>query len=838
MTGPDEKIRDGASNRSEKETAPRLPLRVERRVRAARLLLLIEALMPALWPATAFAGLYVALALFGFFSRITPGVHWVLLAASGATFVWLLWRGFRGFAFPTRAEALRHLERSSGLSHSPLSAYEDVPAPATGDMGLWIAHRNWIAERMAKIRLGLPPSILAARDPFALRAIVALLLVVAIAGTGPGHLNRLTDALFPGASGARAANIEAWVTPPAYTGKAPVYLKQADDRPASAETLTVPAGSILAIRVHGLKNAPVLDRRDDERERPEELRTISEGNHAIDAKLMESGDVALTEGGRMIRMWRFDVTPDAPPSIEVTAPVAQSASGALRLSYRVADDFGVASAEARIALDRSGVEATEENSVVPQPRVTAPDVPLTLPAHRPREAEGETYAELTAHPWAGLPVTITLVAKDDIEQEGMSEPLSLVLPEREFTKPLARAIVEQRRRLALDPRSSASVARFIDNFTQDAERYIEDKVVYLALRAAYWRLSEATRDTDLTGIYDLLWSVALRIEDGDLSLAERDLRDARERLAEALSQGAGDEEIARLMQELRDAFNRYMEAMSEKAQTSNPQLSGDFGSDMQTIDRDELQAMLDAISELAQSGARDQARAMLERLQNILENLQLPSENAGLTPGEQAMSNAVEQMGDLIAKQQELMDRTFRKLQEMERRAGEVPPGLPQPGNAHPDLGELGAKQEALREELSKIMRELEEAGAETPGALGEAEDAMGAATERLGAGRADRAAGAQGQAIERMQQGAQALADKLMEGRAGRSGAQGRGQTDPFGRPLSESGSAQGDDVSIPDQMDMQRARQILEELRERARDLGRPQLELDYLERLLRRF
>ncbi len=49
---------------------------------------------------------------------------------------------------------------------------------------------------------------------------------------------------------------------------------------------------------------------------------------------------------------------------------------------------------------------------------------------------------------------------------------------------------------------------------------------------------------------------------------------------------------------------------------------------------------------------------------------------------------------------------------------------------------------------------------------------------------------------------------------------------------------SATGEDVAVPDRIDMQRARQILEELRERARELGRPEIELDYLDRLLRRF
>jgi uncharacterized protein (TIGR02302 family) len=835
LTGPG----NGTSERKEEMRGTKLPPRVERRVRASRALLVFEALLPALWPAAGLAGLFVALALFGFFSSLPSAIHWSLLAGFGALFVWLLWRGFRDFSWPSRAEALRHLEKSSGLPHSPLSAYEDVAAANTGDEALWAAHRRWITDRLTRLRLGLPASILAGRDPYALRAAVLLLLIIAIAGTGPGHLARLGDALLPGAAGARAANIEAWITPPAYTGKPPLYLEQEKDtQSASDKPVTAPEGSTLSIRVHGLKNPPVLERHDGEREPPEELETVSTGNYAIDASLDESADVTLTEGGRMIRAWRINVTPDEPPAIELAEPIAQSASGALRFAYKASDDFGVASAEARIALDRSHVEEPQQNIDTPQPRVSAPDINLNLPTLRPRETEGESYAELTAHPWAGLPVTITLAATDDRGQEGLAEPVNMLLPAREFTKPLARAIVEQRRRLALDPRSGASVARFIDNFTQDADRYIEDKVVYLSLRAAYWRLTEAERDTDLTGIYDLLWSIALRIEDGDLSLAERDLRDARKALADALANGAGEEEIAQLMQELKEAFNRYMEALAAQMQSGDMPMTSEFpDGDVETVDRQQLQNMLDAIGELAQSGARDQAQAMLEQLESILENMQVPTEQARMTPGEQAMADAIQEMGELIAKQRELMDRTFREMEAMRQEGGsDAQPGMP--NGDHEGLGALGEEQEALREELARIMRKLGEAGAETPDALGRAGDSMEDAEERLAVGRADRAAGSQGQAIERMQEGAQAMADKLMEGKSGRGRGRGQARTDPFGRPMSQSGTPSGEDVAVPDRIDMQRARQILEELRERARELGRPEIELDYLDRLLRRF
>ena len=176
----------------------KLPPRVERRVRISRALLFWEELLPALWPAAAVIGLFIALALFGTFSRLPLSLHWALLAGFGAAVVWLIWRGFRGFRWPGRDEALRHLEKSSGLSHAPLSSYEDVAAENTGDPALWAAHRRWISERIARLRIGFPVSVLALRDPYAIRAAVALLLVIGLIGTGAGRLDRLTDALLPG----------------------------------------------------------------------------------------------------------------------------------------------------------------------------------------------------------------------------------------------------------------------------------------------------------------------------------------------------------------------------------------------------------------------------------------------------------------------------------------------------------------------------------------------------------------------------------------------------------------------------------------------------------------
>jgi hypothetical protein len=122
----------------------------------------------------------------------------------------------------------------------------------------------------------------------------------------------------------------------------------------------------------------------------------------------------------------------------------------------------------------------------------------------------------------------------------------------------------------------------------------------------------------------------------------------------------------------------------------------------------------------------------------------------------------------------------------------------------------------------------------------------MGDAGNSLGEGNADAAVDSQGKALEALRKGAQSLAEGMQQGdgdgpgqgpgtRAGRQQSGGH-QSDPLGRPLH--GREFGDDftVKIPGEIDVQRVRRILEELRRRLADPQRPQIELEYIERLLK--
>jgi uncharacterized protein (TIGR02302 family) len=215
------------------------------------------------------------------------------------------------------------------------------------------------------------------------------------------------------------------------------------------------------------------------------------------------------------------------------------------------------------------------------------------------------------------------------------------------------------------------------------------------------------------------------------------------------------------------------------------------------------------------------------------------------------MMQALDELGNMIREQQQLRDRTFRQGQDQrrERQRGQ------QGQQGQQGMGELRQNQQALREQLQKLLEQLKQRGMGQQGEqgqngmdqLGRAGEAMGEAEGQLGDGNSEGAVGSQGRALEALRRGAQGMAQAMQQqpgmgpgpGQPGRNGpARAQQDTDPLGRPLR--GRDYGDDVTVkvPGEIDVQRARKILEELRRRFADPARPQIELDYIERLLKDF
>jgi uncharacterized protein (TIGR02302 family) len=463
-------------------------------------------------------------------------------------------------------------------------------------------------------------------------------------------------------------------------------------------------------------------------------------------------------------------------------------------------------------------------------------------------------------------VTVTLVAHDEAGNEGRSAPVEFKLPQRLFTKPLAKALIEQRRILALDADARDRVTIALDALAIEPEKFEIGASVYLGLRSLYWNLAQAKSDDDLREVVGRLWSMATQIEDGNVSDAEMALRQAQENLRQALERGASDEEIKKLTEDLRAAMDKFLQALAEEMRKNPQQNARRMNPNARMLRQQDLKSMLDRLEQLSRSGAKDAARQLLDQLQQMLENLQMAQPGGDMDADDDMMS-ALDELGNMIREQQNLRDKTFKQGQEG-RRGQQSPRGQrgqqgQQGQQGDPSqYGELRQNQQALRDQLKKLLEEMKKRGqagqqgqpgqqgqqGQDPGeGLGQADGAMGDAEGQLGQGNADGAIDAQGRALEALRKGAQSLAQQMQQGQGqgqgpGQPGRQGQARanndTDPLGRPLRGRGYDTDPTLKVPGEIDAQRARRILEELRRRFGEATRPQLELDYIERLLKGF
>lgn len=835
--------------------------KLSRLILQSRLALFWEAFWPLFVPVLVVSGLYVGLSWTGLWLFLPVWLRVIALALFAAVFIRTL-LPLRKVRWPSRDRALHRVETESGVRHRPVKAVEDELAGGRGDaqsQALWEAHRRRMAATLKSLKAGWPRPGAFRADPYGLRTLAGMLLVVGFVSSGEDRWSRLFD-LFPAEADAAgiATRIDAWVTPPVYTERPPIFLTGATAElrdPLSA--IRIPEGSELVIRSQGSDAVSVSFIGGEGEAQPIEplqAADIIDPTQPVDRRsvIEEDGRIVVSEGGTPVLEWAFSVEPDREPEIRLLDDPEEQFSGSLKFTYRVKDDYGVVSAAARI---RPVARPERGNSENPRPLAEAPEFPLSLPTGDRRSGTGETFQDLTSHPWAGSEVELVMSVRDQAGQEGYSEPYRFTLPQRRFAKPLARAIVEQRRELALDANSQLRAIDAFDALLIAPDRFFEEPKHYLGTRFAYRELVKAETDEDLKEVLDLLWDVAVTIEDGDLSVAERRLRDAQEALRRALEEGASDEEIARLTEELRQAMNDYFQSLAQQLR-QNPNALQQFDQDLQSLRPQDLDEMLDRIEELARSGSRDAARELLSQMQRMMENLQAGRQQNMPQGMNQEMMEALNELGRIIQRQQELMDQTHRFDQNQQGQQGQQgqrgqqgQQGQQGEGNRPmtPEelaeaLRQLQQGQGDLAEQLQQLMESLQQNGMQPNEQLGQAGESMGNAGEELGRGETGNAVGEQGNALEALRQGAQGMMEQMMgdQGQGpGRGLARGRSplDEDPLGRPRRTEGPDFGDRVRVPDEIDVQRARRILEELRRRFSDPSRPPFELDYLERLLER-
>ncbi len=859
-------------------------------VAATRAGMVAEQVVRAFWPLWTVFFLILALLMMGWQDIFPLEVFWGACVVSVIGLIATLTWGIRRFALPSPAAALARVD--AALPGRPIAAVADTQATGCGDAAskvVWQAHMARMAERTKDARAVQPDLRISDRDPYGLRFMALIVFVTALLFGSLLRVASVGDMVTGGEQTLATGPVwEGWVEPPGYTGKPSIYL---NDIPAGP--LRVPTGSQITLRLYGEVGA--LTVAETVSGRTGDVGAASEAQQQF--AIAQSG--VLTIGAANETSWEIMAVADDAPAIDLTGPVEADAMGEMSQPFTAYDDYGVEFGTATIALDLAAVERIHGLTIDPDPMA-----PLILDLPMPFTGDRSDFDEflignLSKHPLANLPVTLQLTVTDAAEQTGATPAEPLILPGRRFFQPFAKAIIEQRRDLMWSKANALRVNQILRAVSHRPEGLFSNETTYLRLRTIIRRLDNFS-DVGLTDevqaeIVEALWKLAIQLEDGRLADARERLRRAQERLAEAMRDGATDEEIAELMQELREATDEYMRMLAQEAEPNDGTDQADSGQQGTQITQDELQALMDRIEELMQEGRMAEAQELMEQLNQMMENMRVTQGEGGegqQTPGQQSM----EDLADTLREQEELSDDSFSDLQE------QFNPGQPgqqgeqgqqgqQPGQQQGQQGQdgdqpgqggqqgqgkgvgeegqdgqqsgsgaggegdpqsLAERQQALREELQRQRDSLPNLGGESGEtarrSLDRAEGAMEGAEQALRDGDLPEAIDRQAEAMDALRNGMRELGRAMAENQGTQPGqgseqgeARGRpvpGQRDPLGREMGNTGQL-GTDQGLLGREDInRRAEELLDEIRRRSAQQNRPELERDYLRRLLDQF
>ncbi len=819
--------------------------RLSRSIVAARLILIVEYLAHVLWAPLSIAALFVGLAGLDVLPGLNRWLHAVIVALFAAALTASLRQGFIRHKWPRRADVWRKLERDNGLTHRPFEALADKPVIA--DPGLWQEYQTQLAHLVRYVRV-LPPVFgIAFHDIRSIRAIAFLVLAIGLFA-GHGRMGeRLDAALSPpvlGETSPRAIAFNIWIKPPDYTGAPPIVLTR--DK-ITEDTIEVPAGSTIEAHVSGGTARPHLVQ-DGKRQK---FQALDRHNFEIGAPLSATKRLVLTQGLRTLGSWQISIDETVPPVIVwISNPIA-TAQDEVKLDFTAADQYGIAGLQAHIVLaEEVRAQMLPKGSALDTPNAAeiAIDIPVT---GHPKSLKQSSGVDWTANRWAGFPVHLSLTASSVDGLSSTTPAQDLILPERTFTNPIAKTIIAQRKRLILDPVGERlTVAGKIAQLTTNPADLNNDPVIFLVLRSAATRLWRDPGLADFPNIENMLWQAAIKLEDGVNPEADKSLAAAESALKQALEQGAPPSEIARLTDNLKQALNQALDQMEKNLaqRLARGEAVPMAPPGAQMTSRNDLNALIDRLKSLSEKGDTEGAKKALSELQQTMQNLH---DQASRQPDQKSMeaAKAMQQLHDLINRQQALMDKTYRRSQGDTAEADEFNTFNRDPFDPRrrhkSAVEDTGAEDQLrLRSDLEAIHKQLDELGVKIPPGVKDAEEDMGRAGQNLNEGEFAQALPQQQDALDKLRQSQQSMSEEIakngggggmMMGR-GEGGAPGGGGQDPLGRPLN--GKTADEDVKIPDQDDQARSRAVLEELRKRAGDRTRSKAEHSYIEDLLKNF
>ena len=619
----------------------------------------------------------------------------------------------RTLPLPTLKEAEQQIERASLLKHQPFAVQKDTPSQAKTplEQALWQLHKtqakSWLSRKLKSIKFVLKTKILISVQNSTLIAMTVILSLVLLS---PAARENIRETFRPAVAingFTTLPTVTGWIEPPAYTGLSAITL------PADEEEINVPQGSVLKLTAAHTFLPLSVKHGDDT------LRFVdhSEDDQQLNTPLTTSGAYRLKNGLLTASPWNINVIADLAPKIALTDKIIINQQNSLTLPFATSDDYGIVRIE---------VLLTPQKNEPHQRTLYAWENPL-------KTLTTQATADFSELPFAGQNVALSLIATDSAGQTSTTTPVTIPLPERIFTHPVAKHIIETRKKLLNNTLTPPKAVAILSVYLQNpAPIFQDDFIAYLSFASALQRLSIAKNSIDTAAV--LLWKTAIRLEQGTVGREAENMRQAADKLRQLLANPTRD--AAALQQALKEfnaALEKYIQSMAAQ-QTPK-------GAPAPDVNMSGLQKYLESIETLANSGKPEDALKRLDSLQQMMENLQNPQE---MSPQLQKSLALLEDMQNLTQAQRNLLKKT-----------GET--------NAPAELEKLAQVQQQLIPLLKKIMAQGK--GTELPlEDLTQALEAMQKSLKALGGQQQQPSLDAQHEVINALEKTLQQAAKQLQQ--------------------------------------------------------------------------
>jgi|GEM_PF-6788832 len=708
-------------------------------------------------------------------------------------------------------EIKRKIEHSSNIKHRPLDAIIDHPLQqGLENTSVWKKHLANAQSKIKSLKSYMPRFTVAREDVNYTRYIVPAFLLLTMALTPFDYwLSNLQSGITPklqlSALTSQKKTLEVWITPPAYTKAQASFIISSKYSLQNGKEIKAVKGSVLKARASGYFISPYIMYNG----KVYNVGQSDTDKNILSINLEKDGDVKLFSISSPSSNWPLKVVEDKAPEVSINK-LSNSALAATKIEYEVNEDYGIQEIEAFFKL-----------ADAPENKVT---YKFTL--NYDAQTTAQTHIEdLSSSIWAGKEVDLFIKVKDTFNHVVESKTSRFILPERQFKNSIARRIIEARKMVMTE--------EYIDNkvITQEIAENLADIAIhphlykwnivsFMALNSAIRRI--VVYKDKSSNIIQLLWDVALQLEDGGVSTAQRKLYQSLQKMQNSIAQdNLSDQEKQAMVQEVQKAIMEYLQNLANEMNDrfrqgkGIPSLPDKLAEKLKnSVD---MKTLLKKMQEMAQTSSYKSLAEMAKALQKNIENFDI-SKMEEMQKNTAEAIQSVKDLEEITKKQQLLLDET-NKVKD-QKSVQDLPP-----------------KQLAIKKQLSDVTEKLSSLLPEIPQSLATAYNEMSQSAENLQKAFAKSAALHQEASLKELQNAMDKTTDKLAEGFQNSLmsfGFMPEGNNygenyDPLGRKLDT------EEVKIPGQSELRTIKQIIEELRKRSNDSKRKDLEREYLERLI---